>query len=107
MLENVTVSMEMQAQDEDEIIESGARLTQLFTLPAKKLEYEVPASLFVVWEIKKSKAAGVALGCFSNVLEFKQREVDVTTGELEEDGFDDEYLVCLDCWRGLTLGFYF
>lgn len=35
----------------------------------------------------------LAAGKIANVLKFKVKEIDPTTGEAEEDGYDDEYQV--------------
>lgn len=50
---------------------------------------------------------GLAAGKIANVLKFRVKEIDPTTGEAEEDGYDDEYQVgrklCVICMGGFSL----
>ncbi len=85
-MENVTVAMSLQPSDDEE---DEVTLKPLFSISVPKLEFDVQQSIYVVWE----KLADVAKGSFSNTLKYIFKEVDVTTGEMEEDGYEDEYLV--------------
>lgn len=94
-MENVTVAMNLQPSDDED--EEGPTLKPLLSISVPKLEFEVPQSVYIVWD----KLADVAKGTFSNTLKFIFKEVDVTTGEMDEEGYEDEYEVieerCNNC----------
>lgn len=47
----------------------------------------------------------LAAGKIANILKFKVKEIDPTTGEAEEDGYEDEYQVRAGKWvQGLGRG---
>ena len=77
-LESVSVKM---TSDSDSI--------QASTLLIQKLMFGVPASCFSVWQGNEIN------GTFTNSLKFIVKEVDVSTGEMDEQGYDDEYAVYL------------
>jgi len=81
LLENVGVAMELQP-DED----GPPGMKQIMALTIPKLEFDVPASVWVVWEV-----VGDCAGTFGNTLKFVAKEIDPSTGLPEEDGYDDEY----------------
>lgn len=79
LLENVSVIVD--ASEAEEFSEVG-------TKPLRSLPYDTPSQTFVAFE----KPEGVpAVGKFSNLLRFTVKEVDPSTGEVEEDGVEDEY----------------
>ncbi|ESR36489.1 hypothetical protein CICLE_v10027789mg [Citrus x clementina] len=56
--------------------------------PLRSLPYDSPGQIFGAFE----KPEGVpAVGKFSNMLRFIVKEVDPTTGDVEDDGVEDEY----------------
>ncbi|KAJ8450881.1 hypothetical protein Cgig2_032506 [Carnegiea gigantea] len=79
LLENVTVIVD--ASEAEEFAEVAVR-------PLRSLPYDSPGQTFVAFQ----KPQGVAtVGKFSNILRFIVKEVDPSTGEVEEDGVEDEY----------------
>ncbi|CAN0909888.1 Coatomer subunit gamma [Linum grandiflorum] len=79
LLEDVTVVVDTSEAEEFSFVLSK---------PLKSLPYDTPGQTFVVFE----KPAGLpAIGRFSNTLRFIVKEVDPSTGEVSEDGVDDEY----------------
>ncbi|CAI9294688.1 unnamed protein product [Lactuca saligna] len=79
LLENVAVVVDASEAEE---------FAEVATKPLKALPYDTPGQTFVAFE----KPEGVpAVGRFSNVLKFFVKEVDPSTGEVEEDGVEDEY----------------
>ncbi|KAJ3694680.1 hypothetical protein LUZ60_000057 [Juncus effusus] len=79
LLENVTVFV-----DGSEAEEFG----EVFTKPLRSLPYDTPGQTFVAFE----KPEGVpAVGKFSNILKFIVKEVDPSSGEVEDEGVEDEY----------------
>ncbi|EGF78626.1 hypothetical protein BATDEDRAFT_35627 [Batrachochytrium dendrobatidis JAM81] len=86
MLENVSVSMGLQSSDSQDIHE----LQPEFIITAEKLVYDVPASIYVVYQ-RLNNATPTAY--FSNTLKFVVKDCDPNTGEPDEEGFDDEYLL--------------
>ncbi|KAI9485580.1 MAG: adaptin N terminal region-domain-containing protein [Benjaminiella poitrasii] len=82
LLENVEMVMEM---DDEE-----AGLVPLFEIPAPKLEYNVPGNIYVAYERQEDEFPAVA---FINTLKFIIKDCDPTTGEPDEEGFEDEYQV--------------
>jgi coatomer protein complex subunit gamma len=71
--------------DEDE---SG--LEEDFIIPAAALQTNEPGVVYVAF---KNAAATFAATTFSNTLRFTSKEIDPTTNEPEETGYDDEYQV--------------
>ncbi|XP_010530844.1 PREDICTED: coatomer subunit gamma-like [Tarenaya hassleriana] len=79
LLERVTVVVD--ASEAEEFSEVASK-------PLNSLPYDSPGQAFVAFE----KPAGVpSVGKFSNTLAFIVKEVDPSTGEVEEDGVEDEY----------------
>ncbi|KAL9418092.1 hypothetical protein AB3S75_040996 [Citrus x aurantiifolia] len=79
LLENVTVIVD--ASEAEEFAEVASK-------PLRSLPYDSPGQTFVAFE----KPEGVpAVGKFSNMLRFIVKEVDPTTGDVEDDGVEDEY----------------
>jgi coatomer protein complex subunit gamma len=67
-------------------------LEEDFIIPAAKLSTDEPGTIYV--SFKKNAGEGVfPASSFTNVLKFTTKEIDPTTGEPEETGYDDEYQV--------------
>ncbi|KAK3396083.1 adaptin N terminal region-domain-containing protein [Sordaria brevicollis] len=71
---------------------SEEELEELFIIQAEKLETDVPGKVFVAFR-KVSGEGSLPVSTFSNVLKFTSKEIDPSTGEPEETGYDDEYEV--------------
>ncbi|KAJ1704739.1 hypothetical protein LUZ63_004518 [Rhynchospora breviuscula] len=79
LLENVTVLIDA-SEAED--------FAEVYTKPLRSLPYDSPGQTFVAFE----KPDGVpAVGKFSNILKFIVKEVDPASGDVDEDGVEDEY----------------
>ncbi|KAI1322641.1 adaptin N terminal region-domain-containing protein [Xylariaceae sp. FL0255] len=83
VLENVSVVAT--ASDEEELEEA-------FIIPVEKLETDEPGKIYVAFK-KVSGEGSLPTSSFSNVLKFTSKEIDPTTNEPEETGYDDEYEV--------------
>nr|AAN60990.1 Putative Nonclathrin coat protein gamma - like protein [Oryza sativa Japonica Group] len=81
LLENVTVYVD--ATDAEEFSEVCSK-------PLRSLPYDSPGQIFVAFEKPEHVPA---TGKFSNVLKFIVKEVDTSTGEVDEDGVEDEYQI--------------
>lgn len=67
-------------------------LEDLFIVKAEKLETDVPGKVYVIFR-KVNGAGSLPVCTFSNVLKFTSKEIDPTTNEPEERGYEDEYEV--------------
>ncbi|KAK4164162.1 putative coatomer subunit gamma [Cladorrhinum sp. PSN259] len=83
VLENVTVAVT--PSDEEE-------LEELFFVGAPRLDTDVPGKIYVAFQ-KVNGEGALPTTTFSNTLKFTSKEIDPTTGEPEESGYDDEYEV--------------
>jgi coatomer protein complex subunit gamma len=83
VLENVT--MLSLAEDEE------CGLVEEFIIPAAAITQSAPATIYVSFARSSSDSFDVAT--FNNVLKFTSKEIDLDTGEPEEQGYDDEYEV--------------
>ena len=83
VLENVSVVAT--PSDEEE-------LEEVFILQAEKLATNEPGKVYVAFK-KLSGEGALAVSTFSNVLKFTSKEIDPSTGEPEDTGYDDEYEV--------------
>uniref|UniRef100_A0A0E0KAT6 Coatomer subunit gamma n=1 Tax=Oryza punctata TaxID=4537 RepID=A0A0E0KAT6_ORYPU len=81
LLENVTVYVD--ATDAEEFSEVCSK-------PLRSLPYDSPGQIFVAFEKPEHVPA---TGKFSNMLKFIVKEVDTSTGEVDEDGVEDEYQI--------------
>jgi len=81
LLEDVTVYVD--ATDAEEFSEVCSK-------PVKSLPYDSPGQIFVAFEKPEHVPA---TGKFSNVLRFTVKEVDTSSGEVDEDGVEDEYQI--------------
>ena len=71
--------------------EEEESLEEDFTIPVTKLAGEQPGTVFV--SFKKSGDVAYPITSFTNVLKFTSKEIDPTTGEPDESGYEDEYQV--------------
>ena len=83
VLENVSI-MATPADEED--------LEEEFIIPADKLSTDEPGKIYVAFK-KVNGEGALPITSFSNVLKFTSKEIDPSTGEPEETGYDDEYEV--------------
>ncbi|KAM7220071.1 Adaptin N terminal region domain containing protein [Rhypophila decipiens] len=83
VLENVSVVAT--PSDEEE-------LEEVFIIQAEKLETDAPGKVYVAFK-KVNGEGSLPISTFSNVLRFTSKEIDPTTNEPEEQGYDDEYEV--------------
>ncbi|KAK0609371.1 adaptin N terminal region-domain-containing protein [Bombardia bombarda] len=83
VLENVSV---VAAPSDDEELE------ELFIIQAEKLETDIPGKVYVAFR-KLNGGASLPVSTFTNVLKFTSKEIDPTSDEPEEEGYDDEYEV--------------
>lgn len=83
VLENVSVVAT--PSDEEE-------LEEVFIVQAEKLETDVPGKVYVAFR-KVDGEGSMPASTFSNVLKFTSKEIDPTTNEPEESGYEDEYEV--------------
>eukprot|EP00128_Syssomonas_multiformis_P002981 Colp12_sorted_trinity150504_noHs@28643 len=79
LLENVTVAV----TPEDGFVVQGA-------IPLERLPFDKPLSTYVVLALPED---GSVSGTFSNTLKFIVKDCDPATGEPDEQGYDDEYLL--------------
>uniref|UniRef100_A0A0E0NRX7 Coatomer subunit gamma n=1 Tax=Oryza rufipogon TaxID=4529 RepID=A0A0E0NRX7_ORYRU len=64
--------------------------SEVCSKPLRSLPYDSPGQIFVAFEKPEHVPA---TGKFSNVLKFIVKEVDTSTGEVDEDGVEDEYQI--------------
>lgn len=83
VLENVTV---IASPSEDDVLEDD------FIIPAPKLSPNEPGVVYVAFK-KLGGEHSVPVTSFTNILKFTSKEIDPTSGEPEETGYDDEYQV--------------
>ena len=83
VLENVSV-VAAPADEED--------LEEVFIIPADKLTQNEPGKVYVAFK-KINGEGSLPITTFSNSLKFTSKEIDPTTNEPEETGYDDEYEV--------------
>ncbi len=83
VLENVSVVAT--PSDEDE-------LEEVFILQAERLATDVPGKVYVALH-KVGGDGAMPTSTFSNILKFMSKEIDPTSGEPEEEGYEDEYEV--------------
>lgn len=83
VLENVSV-VATPAEEEE--------LEEDYIIPAAKLATDEPGTIYVSFK-KTTGEVSFPVSSFTNVLKFTTKEIDPTTGEPEETGYDDEYQV--------------
>ena len=79
------VSVNASPQDED------AALEEEFSIPLEKLQQEQPGTVFV--SFKKTTDVIYPITSFTNILKFTSKEIDPSSGEPDESGYEDEYQV--------------
>lgn len=84
VLENVLVVA--QPQDEEGELEDD------FVIPAPALKTNEPGVVYVAFK-KTGGEDSFPITSFSNALKFTSKEIDPSTGEAEDSGYDDEYEV--------------
>ena len=83
VLENVSIVATPSEEEE---------LEEVFIIQAEKLETDVAGKVYVAFK-KVNGESSMPVSTISNVLKFTSKEIDPTTNEPEEDGYDDEYEV--------------
>lgn len=83
VLENVSVVAS--PSDEEE-------LEEIFIIQSEKLATNEPGKVYVAFK-KLNGEASLPISTFSNVLKFTSKEIDPSSGEPEDTGYDDEYEV--------------
>lgn len=83
ILDNVTV---IATPSEEDVLEDD------FIIPAPKLVPNEPGMVYVAFK-KLAGENSVPITSFTNNLKFTSKEIDPTTGEPEEGGYEDEYQV--------------
>ena len=84
VLDNVTV-VATPAEDEEAVLEEE------FIIPAPRLKTNEPGVVYVAF--KKAGDSAFPITTFSNSLKFTSKEIDPSSGEVEDGGYDDEYEV--------------
>lgn len=85
VLADVTVVCTPSASDESE--DSG--LEEEFTIPAPLLKTDEPGTVYV--SFSRPAGADFTAANITNVLRFTSKEIDPSTGEPEDSGYEDEY----------------
>ncbi|KAF2146183.1 uncharacterized protein K452DRAFT_219956 [Aplosporella prunicola CBS 121167] len=80
------VTMVVTPSDDEE---SG--LEEEFIIPAPQLKTDEPGTVFV--SFKRTAGEAFVASSFTNILKFTLKEIDPTTNEPEEGGYEDEYQV--------------
>ncbi|MCJ1410527.1 coatomer subunit gamma [Ptychographa xylographoides] len=79
------VSIIATPSDEDEVLEEE------FIIPASRLNADEPGTVYI--SFRKIGDTPFAVTSFTNVLKFTSKEIDPTTGEPDQSGYEDEYEV--------------
>ncbi|EEP80663.1 hypothetical protein UREG_05505 [Uncinocarpus reesii 1704] len=79
------VSVDATPSEEEEVLEYE------FDVPTPKLATNEPGVVYVAF--KKLDESSYPITSFTNILRFTSKEIDPTTGEPEETGYEDEYQV--------------
>ncbi|MCJ1378714.1 coatomer subunit gamma [Xylographa soralifera] len=83
VLEDVSVVATPSEEDES--------LEEEFIIPVSRLNTDEPGTIYV--SFKKIGESPFSVTSFTNVLKFTSKEIDPTTGEPDQSGYDDEYEV--------------
>ncbi|OBZ91477.1 Coatomer subunit gamma-2 [Choanephora cucurbitarum] len=83
LLENVEMIMQIDYEE--------AGLVRVLEIPAAQLAYDVPGQIYVGYE--REDPDDYPIASFSNSLKFIIKDCDPTTGEPDEEGYEDEYQV--------------
>lgn len=84
LLETVTVETKVKQSDDD----TASMLLFETIIPLAQLAYDVPSVVYVVFKRPNGITPSAT---FSNTLKFTLKEVDPSTGDVEEDGIEDDY----------------
>lgn len=71
--------------------EGAESLEEDFIVPVAKLATDEPGTVYVAF--KKAGDTAFPITSFTNTLKFTSKEIDPTTGEPDQSGYDDEYQV--------------
>lgn len=71
--------------------EDDASLEEEFIIPVPKLPTDQPGTVYV--SFKKVGDTAYPITSFTNILKFTSKEIDPTSGEPDETGYEDEYQV--------------
>lgn len=105
ILENVTVLCQPSTPEGEDEDAGAPHLEEDFIIPAPALKATDEAPGFVYVSFKRGESSepedpeaeasdfGYTLATFSNILKFTTKEIDPTTGEAEDTGYEDEYSV--------------
>lgn len=77
------------SDDED----GNTLLEEEFIIPAEKLVTDIPGTVYVAFKKTDPDANKYIAASFTNILKFTSKEIDPTTNEPEEGGYEDEYQV--------------
>ncbi|MCJ1474553.1 coatomer subunit gamma [Lambiella insularis] len=66
-------------------------LQEEFIIPVSQLKTDEPGTTYV--SFKKTAETPFAVTSFTNILKFTSKEIDPTTGEPDQNGYEDEYQV--------------
>lgn len=83
VLENVTV---IASPEEEDVLEDD------FIIPAPKITPNEPGVVYVAFK-KTDGENSVPVTSITNILKFTSKEIDPSTGEPEDEGYEDEYQV--------------
>ncbi|KAI9799327.1 MAG: hypothetical protein M1825_004820 [Sarcosagium campestre] len=86
VLENVSIVATPSEDDEEPSLEED------FFIPVSKLNTDEPGTVYVAFK-KVNGEKALPISTFTNVLKFTTKEIDPTTGDPEEAGYDDDYQV--------------
>ncbi|KAI9805375.1 MAG: coatomer subunit gamma [Piccolia ochrophora] len=86
VLEDVSVVATPSEDDEEVVLEED------FIIPAPKLATDEPGVIYVSFK-KSGGEKSFPTTTFTNILKFTSKEIDPTTSEPEDTGYDDEYQV--------------
>lgn len=68
-------------------------LEEDFIIPITRLNTDVPGTAYVAFRLRDKDGTGFIATTFTNTLRFTTKEIDPSTKEPEEGGYDDEYEV--------------
>ena len=71
-------------------VDGSSELKQAAVIPIGRLDFDAPDDTFVIF--KYAEGAFPSAG-FSNTLKFVVKEKDASSGEVDEQGIEDEYFV--------------
>lgn len=86
VLTDVTVVCAPSEEEEEPTLEEE------YVIPAPKLVTDEPGTVYVLFKKTDAHSPFIATS-FTNVLKFTSKEIDPTTNEPEETGYEDEYQV--------------